>query len=59
MKNKKERPKLKAKVMNPPSEERKKEIIRNLSKFIQDTYYSQRGIVFKINRNLLIAITIR
>lgn len=40
MKNKKERPKLKAKVMNPPSEERKKEIIRNLSKFIQDTYYS-------------------
>lgn len=32
--------KLKIRVMNPPSEERKKEIIGELSKFIQDTYYS-------------------
>lgn len=40
MKSKKEKPKLKAKVMNPPSEERKKEIIRNITNFIQNTYYS-------------------
>ena len=32
--------KLKVRVMNPPSEERKEEIIRELEKFIQDTYYS-------------------
>ena len=32
--------KLKAKVMNPPSEERKKEIVKKITEFIQDTYYS-------------------
>ena len=32
--------KLKAVVINPPSEERQKEIIEEISKFIQDTYYS-------------------
>lgn len=34
--------KLKVRVMNPPSEERKEEIIRELEKFIQDTYYSYK-----------------
>lgn len=32
--------KLKVRVINPPSEERKEEIIRELEEFIQDTYYS-------------------
>ena len=40
MKNKKEKQKLKAKIMNPPSVERKKEILKKITEFIQDTYYS-------------------
>lgn len=32
--------KLKIKVMNPPNEERKEEIIKELTELIQDTYYS-------------------
>ena len=35
-----EKIKLKIRVMNPLSEERKKEIIRELSEFIQEVYYS-------------------
>lgn len=31
---------LKIKVINPPSEERKEEIIKELTMLIQDTYYS-------------------
>lgn len=40
MKNKKEKAIVKVKVMNPPSEKRKKELIRKVTQFIQDTYYS-------------------
>ena len=32
--------KLKIKVINPPSEERKEEIIKELTMLIQDNYYS-------------------
>lgn len=39
MKNEQKK-KLTAKVMNPPSEERKKEILKKITEFIQDTYYS-------------------
>lgn len=34
------KPSLKIVVMNPPSEERQKEIMKNLTEFIQITYYS-------------------
>jgi len=33
--------KLKVKVMNPLSQDRKKEIIKEISYFIQDVYYSK------------------
>lgn len=39
MKCKKEQTILKVKVMNPPSEKIKKELIRKITMFIQDTYY--------------------
>ena len=32
--------KLKIRAINPPSDERKKEIIKELASFIQDSYYS-------------------
>lgn len=40
MEKKKNKIRLKVKVMNPPTEERKAELLRIITQLIQDTYYS-------------------
>ena len=34
---------LKIIVINPPSDERQKELLTEITEFIQDKYYSQKG----------------
>lgn len=40
MKSKNEKPKLTIRSVNPPDKKKQEEIIRNITKFIQETYYS-------------------